>query len=133
VGPVLFYDGGCALCHRAVRLLLRLDRRARLRFAPLGGETFRALVPEAERARLPDSLVLATGEGPLLVRSAAVLEALRIAGGAGRAVVPLAAVVPTSLADRLYDAVARSRGGLLRGPADACPVPPGPERARFLS
>ena len=41
-GPFLFYDGGCALCHRAVRLLLRWERpgsrpgRA-LRFASLDG------------------------------------------------------------------------------------------------
>ena len=41
-GPFLFYDGGCALCHRAVRLLLQLERPGSrpgpaLRFAPLDG------------------------------------------------------------------------------------------------
>jgi predicted DCC family thiol-disulfide oxidoreductase YuxK len=131
--PVLFFDGGCGLCHRAVRALLRLDRRGRLRFAPLGGETFRARVPTAAHAALPDSLVLVTGNDPPLVRSAAILEALRIAGLPGRAVVPLAALVPTALADRLYDRLARSRRRLFAAPADACPVPPGPDRARFLA
>ena len=40
--PLLFYDGGCALCHRAVRFLLRWERSSSLpgpalRFAPLDG------------------------------------------------------------------------------------------------
>ena len=35
IGPVLLFDGTCGLCNRCVRLLLRLDRRARLHFAPL--------------------------------------------------------------------------------------------------
>src|SRR4051812_37486572 len=35
--PVLFFDGECGLCNRVVRLLLRLDTRGRLRFAPLQG------------------------------------------------------------------------------------------------
>ena len=34
-GPVLLYDGECGLCNRVVRLLLRLDRGERLRFARL--------------------------------------------------------------------------------------------------
>ena len=36
-GPVLLFDDECGLCHRVVRLLLRLDPGARLRFAPLQG------------------------------------------------------------------------------------------------
>lgn len=132
MGPVLFYDGACGLCHRAVRALLRIDRRAHLRFAPLGGETFRALVPGAERDRLPDSLVLAIEGRAPLVRSAAIRQALLTVGGPWRALASLAAILPRPLADRLYDAVARSRRRLFAAPGDACPVPPGPDRARFL-
>src|SRR5271154_3320819 len=36
-GPVLLYDGTCGLCNRAVRALLRIDRRATLRYATLQG------------------------------------------------------------------------------------------------
>jgi predicted DCC family thiol-disulfide oxidoreductase YuxK len=36
-GPVLLYDGECGLCNRAVRMLLRIDRGAVLRFATLQG------------------------------------------------------------------------------------------------
>ena len=129
---LLFYDGGCGLCHLSVRFLLALDRKGALRFAPLGGKTFRELVPEAGRAALPDSLVLRTADGRLLVRSAAVLGSLRLLGGCGKALAGIARVVPTPLADRLYAAVARVRSRLLAPPRDACPpVAPG-QRERFL-
>lgn len=132
MGPVLFYDGACGLCHRAVRAMLRIDRQAHLRFAPLGGETFRAVVPAAERDHLPDSLVLVVPGRAPVVRSVAVLEAMRIVGGPWLAMAAVIARVPRPLADRLYDAVARSRRRLFAAPGDACPVPPGPDRARFL-
>lgn len=129
---MLFFDGDCGLCHRAVRLLLRLDRACRLRFAPLGGETFAALVPEGERASVPDSLVLRTTDGRLLLRSQAVAEALRTTGVAGAALALVASTLPRAPADRLYDALAGRRHRLFARPAEACPVPPGPLRERFL-
>ncbi len=129
---MLFFDGGCGLCHRAVRLLLRLDRGRRLRFAPLGGETFDALVPAARRASLPDSLLLRTADGRLLLRSQAVAEALRIAGGTGAWLAAVVSTPPRALADRLYDALARRRLRLFGRRPEACPVPPGPLRELFL-
>ena len=129
---VLFYDGGCGLCRRSVRLLLRLDRRGRLRFAPLGGATFEREVPRAARAGLPDSLVLRTADGRLLVRSAAVIAALGLAGGPAAVCAAAAGLAPRRLLDALYDAVARWRGRLFGREGEACPVPPGPWRERLL-
>jgi predicted DCC family thiol-disulfide oxidoreductase YuxK len=103
-----------------------------MRFAPLGGETFQALVPEANRAGLPDSLILRTADGRLLVRSAAVLECLRRVGGGWRALAILAGVVPTALADRLYDLVAGARHRLFRRPDEVCPIVPAALRDRVL-
>jgi predicted DCC family thiol-disulfide oxidoreductase YuxK len=105
-----------------VRLLLRLDRAGRLRFAPLGGETFRALLGEGARSQLPDSLLLRTADGRLLVRSAAVLESLRRTGGLARGLAAIAGTVPPGLADRLYDFVARVRGRFFAAPTSTCPV-----------
>jgi predicted DCC family thiol-disulfide oxidoreductase YuxK len=130
-GPVLFYDGACGLCHRAVRFLLAEDRGGALRYAPLGGETFRARVPEAQRAGLPDSLVLRFGDGRLLVRSAAVLLAMRLVGGAWRAAAAVAAFVPAALLDRTYDALAAVRLRLFARPETSCPVVPPRLQERF--
>jgi predicted DCC family thiol-disulfide oxidoreductase YuxK len=116
--PVLFFDADCGLCNAAVRLLLRADRSRRLRFAAIGGATWKALVSEAARAMLPDSAVLRLPDGRLLSRSEAILEALRRVGGPWAALARLGRLAPRKLADRLYDAVARRRRG-----AAACPLP----------
>ena len=131
--PVLFFDGGCGLCHLSVRVLLRLDRRGRLRFAPLGGERFFAALAARPQADLPDSLVLLTPDGRLRVRSSAVLESLRLVGPPWSALAALAALVPRRLRDALYDAVARARHRLFRPPAASCPRVPARLRQRFLS
>jgi predicted DCC family thiol-disulfide oxidoreductase YuxK len=127
----LFYDGGCGLCHRAVRFLLAEDVGQRFRFAPLGGPTFLSLVSEADRARLPDSLVVRTEEGRLLTRSAAVVHLLKRLGGLWRVIGTLGGCVPRSWLDWAYDVIARVRHRLFAKPDDACPVVPRELRARF--
>jgi predicted DCC family thiol-disulfide oxidoreductase YuxK len=128
----VFYDGHCGLCHRAVRFVLAEDRAGHaFRFAPLEGDAFRATVPEASRAGLPDSLIVSTAEGALLTRSAAVLHILRRLGGIWRLSGGLARVVPAAIRDRAYDAVARIRHRLFPAPPEACPLIPERLRARF--
>ncbi len=130
-GPVLFYDGGCGLCHRSVRWFVRLDRRERLTFAPLFGELFSELVPPADRAGLPDSLVLRTADARLHVRSNAVLRALVEIGGVWRPIARILRWIPRALRDRLYDAIARARQRWFAKPEGACPLLPPELRARF--
>ena len=128
----LFYDGGCGLCHGAVRFVLWADESGRrFRFAPLGGQTFLALVDEAERARLPDSLVMRTEAGRLLTRSAAVVHVLKRLGGPWQVIGTLGSWVPRPLLDWTYDGIARFRHRLVAKPGDACPVVPRDLRARF--
>ncbi len=128
----LFFDGACGLCHRAVRFILAEDpdRRA-FRFAPLQGETFRGAVPLEKAVGLPDSLVLETGEGTLLTRSAAVLHLLDRLGGLWRVVALVARVVPPVVRDMVYGGIARVRYRLFARPTEACPLVPQPLRARF--
>jgi predicted DCC family thiol-disulfide oxidoreductase YuxK len=129
---VLFYDGGCGLCHRAVRFVLAADRAERFRFAPLQGETFRERIPEGQRAGLPDSLVLRTAEGAILTRSSATLHVLRRLGGPWRALAAQGGLVPRPLRDARYDLIARIRLRLFARPDDFCPLVPKELRSRFL-
>jgi predicted DCC family thiol-disulfide oxidoreductase YuxK len=103
----------------------------RFRFAPLGGPTFLAGVGEADRMRLPDSLVVRTEEGRLLTRSAAVVHLLKRLGGLWRVIGTLGGWLPRSLLDWTYDAIARIRHRLFARPDDACPVVPKELRVRF--
>lgn len=102
------------------------------RFAPLGGDTFQALVPAGERERLPDSLVVRTAGGALLTRSTGALHAMRRLGGAWRMLAVLFGIVPRPIRDVVYDSIARVRLRLFARPKDACPFVPPPLRSRFL-
>ncbi len=133
MAATLFFDGGCGLCHRAVLFLLRRDRDgSRFLFAPIGGETFREVLPGPFRETLPDSLVLRTARGDLLLRSEALLEAATLLGGAWRAAAAVARLLPRPLRDAVYDVVARARRRLFAPPRGSCPRVPEPLRRRFL-
>jgi predicted DCC family thiol-disulfide oxidoreductase YuxK len=130
----LFYDGSCGLCHRAVRFVLAEDREGTaVRFAPLGGETFEGRLAPEVRAGLPDSLVLLTDDGRVLVRSTAARHLMARLGGLWRLVAAAIGLVPVRLVDALYDGIARIRYRLFAKPKDACPILPPHLRERFSS
>jgi predicted DCC family thiol-disulfide oxidoreductase YuxK len=106
-------------------------RGLRFRFAPLGGPTFLAGVPESDRVRLPDSLVVRTEGGQLLTRSAAVVHLLKRLGGLWRVIGTLGGCLPSLLLDWTYDGIARIRHRLFAKPDDACPIVPRELRVRF--
>lgn len=128
-GLRVFYDGDCGLCHWAVGFLVRRDEG--LRFAPLGGVAFRREVPEGVRAGLPDSLVVRTAEGRVLVRGGAVIHLLGRLGGVWALAAQILDRLPRPWIDGLYEAAARRRRRWFRRPEGACPLLPADQRARF--
>jgi predicted DCC family thiol-disulfide oxidoreductase YuxK len=133
-GPVLLFDGTCGLCNGTVRVVLRLDRRGRIRFAPLGGSFAAGVVDRHPELREVDSLVLVEcpGEGAerVAVKSVAVLRLTGHLGGPWRALGVLK-VLPRALLDWTYDVVARHRYTVF-GRFDRRPPPPVDGRSRFL-
>ncbi|MEN6605639.1 MAG: DUF393 domain-containing protein [Bryobacteraceae bacterium] len=127
----IFYDGGCGLCHWFVRAVILRDRRRVFRFAPLEGATFDRIVPRDERAGLPDSVVVRTTDGRLLIRSAAVLHVLGQLGRCWRVFAGMLRAVPASLRDAVYNVIARTRRRLWRTPSTACPLLPRDLLSRF--
>ena len=128
----LYYDGECGLCHRWVRFLLLRDRaHGRFRFAPLAGTTCAARLPAEVRRALPDSLVLETADGRILVRSEAALHALRRLGGGWGLLARLSLAIPAPLRDWTYDRVAAARKRLFARPEGACPLVPPDLAARL--
>jgi len=129
---MLFYDGHCALCHGTVKFVLKHDRSSgTFRFAPLQGSTFSSLVAPDERSRLPDSMIVRTERGALLVRSDALIHILRRLGGGWRLLAGLIAVLPRGLRNLGYDFVARIRYRVFGRREELCPVAPAAWRARF--
>lgn len=132
---LLLYDGTCGLCSRAVRWVLRRDRRARFRFAPLQGRAAaEVLARHGQDPRDLDSVrVVADHGGPgerVLSRSRAVLHVVR-ALGLPWSLAGALGVLPGRWLDKLYDRVARSRYRWF-GRSDGCLVLRPAERERFL-
>jgi predicted DCC family thiol-disulfide oxidoreductase YuxK len=128
----IFYDGHCGLCHGAVRFVIARDPQGRLfRYAPLEGATFAALVPAERRAGLPDSVVVLTDDGRLLVRSDAFIHILRRLGGFWRVIGAIIAVIPRVIRDGVYNFIARVRYRIFGRRPEVCPVTPAELRARF--
>ncbi len=129
----LFYDGYCGLCHRWVRFILAEDREGRcFVLSPLQGDNITHRLTRTQRESLPDSVVVLTGEGRLLTRSAAVLHIMDTLGGAWRIAAWLGSWIPRPVRDAGYDAIAAVRHKLFRKPSAACPMVPPHLRERFV-
>jgi predicted DCC family thiol-disulfide oxidoreductase YuxK len=130
---LLFYDGGCGFCHYMVSFVIARDRDGtRFRYAPLGGATFAATLAAEQREGLPDSVVVRTADGRILVRSDAAIHIGERLGGLLGVLARVASILPRWLLDPAYDAVARVRGRLFAKPDGACPLLPPELRQRFL-
>jgi predicted DCC family thiol-disulfide oxidoreductase YuxK len=125
----IYFDGYCGLCDRFVQFVLRRDRRARYRFAPLQGSTARERVPSGLDPETSQTVILEEG-GRFRVRSDAALAILAGLGGAWR-LTGMLRIVPRPLRDAVYDLVARNRKRWF-GRRDECRVPGPAERDRFL-
>jgi predicted DCC family thiol-disulfide oxidoreductase YuxK len=137
-GPVLLFDGECGLCQRLVRVLLRLDRRGRLRFAPLQGLAAQGYL---RRQGLPtanfDTLVFVPDwsrpEDPrYLLRTDGAIAALRLVGGvAARTLAELLRLLPSRVRDAGYRLVARWRFRIF-GPSRPTPLAGLQPQGRYL-
>ena len=102
------------------------------RFAPLQGETFKARdFHENRRATLPDSMIVETSEGCLLLRSDAWIHILRRLGGGWRVTATIMSVFPRPVRDFAYDFIASIRYRIFRRRDDLCPIVPPDIRIRF--
>jgi predicted DCC family thiol-disulfide oxidoreductase YuxK len=127
-GAIVFFDGACGLCNRLVDLLLRLDRRRRLWFAPLQGATARARLPR--EAAGGDALVV-LADGMAYRESGAVAILLGQLGGVWRILAAGVRLVPGPVRDGVYRWVARRRYRWF-GRRDGCRWPSSGEQGRFL-
>jgi len=132
ITELLFYDGHCGLCDRAVKFVLKHDRSGKaFRFAPLQGPTFESRIPAGQRAALPDSIVVLTVEGSLLTRSDAFIHIFKRLGGGWRILGGMLSAIPRPVRDSAYDFIARIRYRIFGKRDDLCPIMPPDLRARF--
>jgi predicted DCC family thiol-disulfide oxidoreductase YuxK len=131
--PLLLYDGVCVLCNGVVKFVVRHDKRAEFRFAPLESGVAKELLRDATDTR--EGVVLVTGtlgpEQQIRHRSDAVSGVLRILGGGWGVLGRVLAAVPRPLRELGYSFVARLRYRIF-GRYAACPIPEPSLRSRMV-
>jgi predicted DCC family thiol-disulfide oxidoreductase YuxK len=132
---LVLFDGVCVLCDSSMRWLLDADRRGRLSFAPLQGETARAALgrhPEVT-GDLSSVVYVRDFGGPderVYLRSDAAAAILQDLAGAYR-VLALFRFLPRVVRDAVYDWIAAHRYRWF-GKLDACRLPDRGSEQRFL-
>jgi len=126
---VVYFDGVCNLCNKAVNFLLRIDRREKLFFASL--QSSLAEQKLGKMARELNSIVFQDNDGRTYTESTAVIKILTRVGGVWR-FAAIFWVVPRFIRDFFYRFIAQRRYRLF-GKSETCRVPSAKEKSRFLT
>ena len=130
-GPVVLFDGVCNFCNRAVNFILRHEKKAVLKFAPLQSEAGRRLARQyGLNSDEPESLVLIEEE-KLYLRSSAALRISRYLRGGWPLMIGFI-IVPTVIRDLVYRWIAANRYRWF-GRRSQCMVPTEENRSRFIN
>jgi predicted DCC family thiol-disulfide oxidoreductase YuxK len=60
---LLFYDGGCQVCRRAIRLLRAWDRAGRIAVVPYQSDLVPRILPDVSRSELERAMLLVDPDG----------------------------------------------------------------------
>jgi len=127
---IVLFDGVCHLCDGAVRFILKRERAAELKFAPLQSDSGKSLLQQyGYPPGYLDGLILIEGNRAHDRSSAC----LRIAGKLNfpwRLLFPLL-IIPKPLSDFIYGIIASARYRWF-GKKESCSLPQGEDQARFL-
>ncbi len=129
VQTILFFDGVCGLCNKAIDFVLVRDYQGRIKFAPLQGDTARSLLPPEDCQDL-NTMVLWM-KGRTYRKSAAAVRVLWQLGLGWQILGTLLWLIPLPLRNVGYNLVARNRYRFF-GKKETCRMPTQEERLRFL-
>jgi predicted DCC family thiol-disulfide oxidoreductase YuxK len=130
-GPLLLFDGVCNLCNSSVRFVIRYDRKKIIKFTPLQSDQGRSIGHKLGLETNQLQSIIYQKDGRYFQKSRAVIEVLSDMGG----VWPFARmflIIPTKLADWMYEQVARKRYKWF-GKKNVCMVPSPDIQKRFLT
>ncbi len=131
---LIFYDGQCGLCDRAVHIVLKADHQYLFAFAPLQGHTAASLLKDIpEELRGADSVILIENyklpSRHVSIRSKAAFRTCWLLGGWYR-LIGWKGFLPAWLFDWGYRLIATNRHRLF--PPVSCIVPDLADKERFL-
>lgn len=104
MSPIIFFDSKCGFCNRCVLLLLYLDTKKRLKFAPNDGITAKNFLPQPI---LNDRLIFLDDQG-ISDGAVAFLRALDYLPWTKFLFYPVK-LLPISFLNKYYDTIAKHR------------------------
>ena len=128
--PLIVFDGVCVFCSGFVRIVVRLDRQRRFRFATAQSPSGEALFKKHGLRTDSYETNLVLIDGVAFTRLDSFVAVMSELGWPWRAIKALL-LLPRPLRDWLYDRIAKNRYALF-GRKDSCEVPSAAMRERFL-
>lgn len=127
---ILLFDGVCNTCNAVVSFLLEHDTKKQILFASLQSENGKKIaIANGVNPELLETVVL-VHQGRTYVRSEAVVQVLKLLGGAYKWLAAFE-ILPLALRDTVYRSFAKNRYRLF-GKKDTCRIPTDEEKSRFL-
>ena len=127
---IVFFDGHCNLCNKTVDILIKIDQKKLLTYAPISGKTAREVRLKSSLNDDELSVVFFKNKHHIFEKSDAVIEICN-------KILPLGGffllfkLIPRFIRDFVYQLVAKNRY-LLFGKKITCRLPSEEEQERFL-
>ncbi len=118
---IVFFDGICVLCNRAVDFLLKNDHKKKLKFASLQSASAKAFLQQIQSQSVKEDTIIFYDEGRIYIKSMAVLKIAGYLGFPWSAFAILLAI-PRQWRDGIYDLIARNRAKWF-GIREKCRIP----------
>ena len=128
--PLVLFDGVCNFCNYWVNFAIKHDRRGKLRFTALQGETAKKVLPWYNINPTSLSSVIFIENGKVYTQSSAVLQICRHLKGGWKLFYGLI-IIPKFIRDFFYNIIARNRYKWF-GKKESCMVPTDELKDRFL-
>ncbi|MEC4113796.1 thiol-disulfide oxidoreductase DCC family protein [Myroides pelagicus] len=128
---IVLFDGVCNLCDHTVNKIIKADKLDQFRFVSLDSEKGIQILNHigVDRAKI-DSIVLYEPGIAYYIKSRAALQIASKLGGI-YSVLGIFAILPTGLADYIYDYIAKNRYKWY-GKKETCLIPTAEVKDKFL-
>lgn len=127
---IILFDGICNLCNGVVLFIIRRDKKALFRFAPMQSLVGKSLMKQYGIRDESNSTLYYIREDKYFRKSAAMIYILRDLGGIWRYFYPLI-FIPPCIRDLIYLFISRNRYRLF-GKRQTCMIPTEDIKERFL-
>lgn len=127
---LVLFDGVCNFCNFWIKFALKRDRKGKLKFGSLQGETAQRLLPQYGIDPSVITSVIFIEDDIAYHESTAALKICRHLSGGWKLLYALI-IIPTFIRDGIYKWIAKNRYKWF-GKQESCMLPTAEQRARFV-